>query len=109
MAPTRYEQDGWTVEECSFHPSVWPSERTYRHRPEGPLQEKLTWTLPVTPVGLEFKSINSEVVVNFQNFMEGCEDISIKMNDGQVHISGWATITSDEGHEIYKQDLRYSY
>ena len=104
MAPTIYEQDGWIVEECSFHPSTWPSERTYRHKHDGPLQEKLVWDLPITAVGLEFKSLDREIATKFRAFMEGCEDISIEMSDDQILISGWETITTEEGHNIYQQD-----
>jgi hypothetical protein len=109
MAATRYEQDGWTIEECTFHPSIWPSERTYRHKPDGPLQLKYTWDLPVTTVGLEFKSLDREVAKRFRYFMETCEDVSIEMSYGQVQISGWETITTDESRTIYEQDLHDSY
>ncbi|HEX7483724.1 MAG TPA: hypothetical protein VF281_01090 [Candidatus Saccharimonadales bacterium] len=109
MAPKRYEQDGWTIEECTFHPSTWPSERTYRHKPDGPLQEKIIWDLPITALGLEFKSLDREITKRFRCFMEGCEDLSIEMSRGRVQISGWETITTDEGRTVYTQDLHDSY
>lgn len=108
MGAKTYEQDGWVIEECSFHPSVWPSEVTYRHQPDGPLQVKNTWDFRPTTEGLLFNSLDSAVLERFKRLLTTCHDLSIEYKHDIVWISGWQDVVSEDGRRIYQNDIRDS-